>query len=286
MSFGELSVGEMSVRGNCAFGKLSFGELHFGELPVEEKSIGELSVGEMSVGNCPDTYNNDNGKKYFYQYCLHGCKSEEVLKNHLGGCQLHGAQRIKLPEADDKKMCNKVKFTKTEYQLPLHFVIYADFESVLPKQDSCDPLSSKFFTTQYQQHVQCGSCIYVKCSNGWYFEPPQVNIEYDAIKNILDQVLAAATICRQHLANKISMKRLTQEQWREYNNATNCSIWPKPCQQTEKSATTIIWRVNIEVQLTMHATWITTFTQRKWKFHASFTTSKVLLLCFSYFHNY
>ena len=218
MLFGELSVGEMSVQGNCPFGKLSFGELS-----VEEKSVGELSVGEMSVGNCLDTYNNDNGKKYFCQYCLHGCNSEEVLKNHLGGCQLHGAQRIKLPEADDKKMFNKVKFTKTEYQLRLHFVIYADFESVLPKQDSCEPSSSKFFTSQYQQHVPCGSCIYLKGSNGRYFEPPQVNIEYDAIEKILDQVLAAATICREHLANKIPMKRLTQEQWREYHNATNCS---------------------------------------------------------------
>ena len=42
-------------------------------------------------------------------------------------------------------------------------------------------------------------------------EAPQVNIEDDAAERFLDQVLAAATICREHLANKISMKRLTQE---------------------------------------------------------------------------
>ena len=29
-------------------------------------------------------YNNDKGKTYFCQCCLHGCTSEEVLKNHLG----------------------------------------------------------------------------------------------------------------------------------------------------------------------------------------------------------
>ena len=72
-------------------------------------------------------YNNDNHKEYFCQYCLHGCISEEVLKNHLGRCKLHGAQRIKLPEADDKKGRDKVKFTKTEYQLRLPLVIYTDF---------------------------------------------------------------------------------------------------------------------------------------------------------------
>ena len=29
-------------------------------------------------------YNNYKDKKYFCQYCLHGCTSEEALKNHLG----------------------------------------------------------------------------------------------------------------------------------------------------------------------------------------------------------
>ena len=49
-------------------------------------------------------YNNYKGKKYFCQYYLHGCTSEEVLKNYLG-------QRTKLLEADDKKGRGQVKFT-------------------------------------------------------------------------------------------------------------------------------------------------------------------------------
>ena len=122
--------------------------------------------------------NNHNDKKYFYQYCLHGCNSEEVLKSHLERCKLHGAQRIKLPEADNKKGHDKVKFTKTEDQLHLPFVIYVDFKSVLHKQNSCEPSSSKSFTTQYQQQVPCGSCIYVKCSDGRYFEPPPPPSQY------------------------------------------------------------------------------------------------------------
>ena len=110
-----------------------------------------------------------------------------------------------------KKGRDKVKFTKTEYQLRLPFVIYADFESVLREQDSCEPSSSKSFTTQHQHHVPCGSCIYMKCSDGQYFWPLQVNIGDDAAEKFLDQVLAATTIYRQHLTNKIPMKRLTQE---------------------------------------------------------------------------
>ena len=101
-------------------------------------------------------------------------------KKHLERCKLHGAQRIKLSEAEDKKERNKVKSTKTEYQLRLPFVIYADFRSVLCKQGLCEPSSSKSFITQYQHHIPCGRCIYVKCSDGQYFEPPQVNIGDDA----------------------------------------------------------------------------------------------------------
>ena len=120
-------------------------------------------------------YNNDNNKRYFCQYCLHGCISEEVSKNYFGRFKLYEARRIKLPEADDKKGRGKGKFTKTKYQLRIPFVIYADFESVLRKQDPCESSSSKCFTTQYQHQVPCGNCIYVKCSDGQYFETLQVN---------------------------------------------------------------------------------------------------------------
>ena len=59
-------------------------------------------------------------------------------------CKLHGAHRMKLPKTDDKKGRHKIKFAKNECQLRLPFVIYADFESVVRKQDSCVPSSSKF----------------------------------------------------------------------------------------------------------------------------------------------
>ena len=63
---------------------------------------------------------------------------------------------------------------------------------------------------------------------GRYFEPREVNMENDAFENCLVQVVATATICRPLLANKIPMKPLTQEQWREYNNTMNFLIRTKP----------------------------------------------------------
>ena len=71
---------------------------------------------------------NINTKKYLY----HGCTSEKVLTKHLGRCKLHGSQRIKPREAEDKKGHDKIKLTKTEYQLRLPFLIHTE------SKDSCE----------------------------------------------------------------------------------------------------------------------------------------------------
>ena len=111
--------------------------------------------------------------------------------------------------------------------------MYADFANFLSKQDLChrhqNPSPPNSSIT-----LPCASCICMKWSDGKCFKPPQVNIEDDTAERFLDQVLAAVTIFRKHLANKIPMKQLTQEQWREYNNATNCSICVKPFRSADK----------------------------------------------------
>ena len=109
-----------------------------------------------------------------------------------------------------------------------------DLKRILCKQDSYEGTPSKSLTTQYQHHIPSGRCIYLKCSDERYFEPPHVNMGDDVAERFLDQVQAAATVCRQQLANKIPMKRLFQEKWRKYKNVTNCLICAKPFKSTDK----------------------------------------------------
>lgn len=109
-----------------------------------------------------------------------------------------------------------------------------DLKCILCKQDSYEATPSKSLTTQYQHHISSGRCICLKCSDERYFEPPHVNMGDDVAERFLDQVQAAATVCRQQLANKIPMKRLFQEKWRKYKNVTNCLICAKPFKSTDK----------------------------------------------------
>ena len=59
-------------------------------------------------------------------------------------------QAVKMP-----KKGNKVQFQNFHKQVPVPFVIYADFEAITEKLDSCLPDSNKSYTDKYQQYTAC-----------------------------------------------------------------------------------------------------------------------------------
>ena len=72
-------------------------------------------------------YNQSKHKerKYFYMYCLQCFSSEPILTNHANNClKIDGLQAINMPKEGE----NVLKFKNFHKQLPVPFVIYADFE--------------------------------------------------------------------------------------------------------------------------------------------------------------
>ena len=67
------------------------------------------------------------GAQYYCYYCLHGFSSERTLEKHGDLCQRQDPQRIYFPE--DPWIC----FKNIDKQLPVPFIIYADFESFTTK---------------------------------------------------------------------------------------------------------------------------------------------------------
>ena len=51
---------------------------------------------------------------------------------------------------------SKVKFTNFHKQLPIPFVIYADFEAITENIHGCKPSNDKSSTDAYQKHTDCG----------------------------------------------------------------------------------------------------------------------------------
>ena len=73
-------------------------------------------------------------KKHFCMYCLQCFSSERILANHINNClTINGKQAINMP----KKGENILRFNNFHGQLPVLFVIYADFEAITKKIQGC-----------------------------------------------------------------------------------------------------------------------------------------------------
>ena len=110
-------------------------------------------------------YNNDNNKRYSCQYRLHGCTSEEVLKNHMERCK----------ESSSQKLAIRRGMTKSSLQKHNNYVYLLLFTWI---SNPSPP------NTNIVYHV--GSfCIYVKCNDAQYLEPPHVNMGGDDAEKVL-----------------------------------------------------------------------------------------------------
>ena len=73
-------------------------------------------------------------KKHFCMYCLQCFSSERILVKHTNNClTINSVQAINMPKQGE----NILKFNKFNKQLPVPFAIYADFEAITKKVQSC-----------------------------------------------------------------------------------------------------------------------------------------------------
>ena len=75
-------------------------------------------------------------------HCLQCFYSNDDLENHKGNCIIiNGVQAIELPKVYidkiGKERIPSVYFKNHQKQLPVPFVIYADFESITEKISTC-----------------------------------------------------------------------------------------------------------------------------------------------------
>ncbi|CAB3977707.1 Gastrula zinc finger [Paramuricea clavata] len=164
-------------------------------------------------------------KKHFCLHCLHSCVSEKALEKHKETCiEVNGTESVKLP-----KEGTKIKFKNHRNSMPVPFVIYADFESILVpeerKVESEDP-EDKSSTNLYQTHKACSFGLKTVCHyDDKYSGEYKSYVGEDAAMVFLKTVLIESLRCRE-MVNKIFKKKMviTPEQEAEFWKARNCSI--------------------------------------------------------------
>ena len=161
-------------------------------------------------------YNQSKHKerKHFCMYCLQCFSSERILANHVNNClTINGAQAINMPKQGE----NILKFNNFHKQLPVPFVIYADFEAIMKKVQGCrqseemeDEKNKTSYTEAYQTHEDCG-CGYklVCCYDDKYSKQIQTyrgeNAVYRFMENMLEEVKYCKSVVKKHFNKPLVM---------------------------------------------------------------------------------
>ena len=175
--------------------------------------------------------NSKNGhRQHFCRNCLQGFHSEESKNKHFEYCINNEAVRIEMPEKG-----SLVKFRSGHQQFKVPFVIYADFEAILPNVESKkDKHLAEWYsyTRNVNEHIPSGFCTY---STFAYGEVPNSTFQYrgeDCVEVFCDHIEREAKRLY-HMFPKKPMDPLTREQKREFRKASKCHICLKPLEPWE-----------------------------------------------------
>ena len=153
-------------------------------------------------------------KKHFCMFCLQCFSSERILANHANNClTINGMQAINMPKPG-KNILNFKNFYK---QLPVPFVIYADFEAITKKVQGCglseemeNEKNKRSYTEAYQTHEDCG-CAYkvVCCYDDKYSKDICIyrgeNAVYRFMEQMLEEVKYCKTVIKKHFNKPLVM---------------------------------------------------------------------------------
>ena len=161
-------------------------------------------------------------RKHFCMHCLQCFSREDVLTEHKNNCiSINGKQAIKMPEKGDK-----VYFKNHHKQLSVPFVIYADFEAITEKLDSCQPNNEKSYTEAYQNHKDCGYGYKVVCCyEDKYSKPVQIYRGENAVHKFMENMLEEVNWCKSKMKKHFNKPlKMTKENETDFQKATKCYI--------------------------------------------------------------
>ena len=127
---------------------------------------------------------------------------------------------------------SKIYFKNHHKMQPVPFVIYADFEAITEKIDTCQPSNQKSYTTTYQSHRACGFGYKVVCHYDQSYSKPieiyrggkeegKADVIERFIQKMFEEVRSCQSVMREHFNKPLKM---TAENERDFQNSTSCYI--------------------------------------------------------------
>ena len=123
--------------------------------------------------------------------------------------------------------------------MKLPYVIYADFESIIEKYDTCIPPPETSSTTKTGVHKPCGFSLVARRSESEFKEAGYYRGE-DCASQFLATLLQMERGIREELAQKKELI-MTEKDWKEFNKAKECHVCKKDFIRRNEKDETEVW---------------------------------------------
>ncbi|KAB0795158.1 hypothetical protein PPYR_11997, partial [Photinus pyralis] len=162
-------------------------------------------------------------KKFFCNVCLNHFSSSALLAKHSTYCQQINECAARVPNETEKYL----EFAHYAYKEKVPFAIYADLESILVKCDG-DLGNYDDCTKLFQKHIPFSIAFYLKCSYDESLSTFSLYRGADCIQWFIKQLGDIAVWTNTIFNNPVPMETMSDEQRKDFENATHCHICEKP----------------------------------------------------------
>ena len=178
-------------------------------------------------------YNQSKHKerKHFCMYCLQCFSSERVLANHVNNClTINGVQAINMPKQGE----NILKFNNFHKQLPVPFVIYADFEAITKKVQGCKQSEEmekdkdrRSYMEAYQTLEDCGyGYKVIRCYDDKYSKYTSIyrgeNAVYKFMEKMLEEVEYCKAVIKKHFNKPLVVTEVDEQNFKTMDGCHIC----------------------------------------------------------------
>ena len=167
-----------------------------------------------------------DGKIFICKRCFCHYTKPELLDKHIKYCSNNKEAIIKMPPKN-----TMLHFKNYYKQLPVPFVVYADFECFTKPMNSCSPNPKDSYNYNYQKHEPSGFCFYVKGIVPGIHIKPIIYTKTSEDEDVAKVFVEKLTELTKGIYNDFYLRpkplRLTRAEQKSFEEATICHICSK-----------------------------------------------------------
>lgn len=168
--------------------------------------------------------NKHHGQRFYCHRCLHPFIRQDLLDAHRPYCDRFDFQKVEYP----KEGQNFLQFKDFHKTMRVPFAIYADFEALATKIDTCLPDPTTSSTTHQTKFEACGYAYQVVCTNDNYSKPPVLYRGENATEHFFDDMFKEEEYIK-NILNDAEPLIMTEETEAQFRRTTHCYICNRMC---------------------------------------------------------